>query len=164
MKSLIQLFEDKKIRTLFDEEKQEWFFSVVDVCGALSETSRAAKYWNDLKAKLKTEKNQLSDKIGRLKMPAPDGKMRETDVLCTKDILRLVQEIPSKKAKQFRIWIAKVAVEKIAEKRQARIAAAEETKMIAVKARKKNKAKMILWGLGVFGVLVGAVVLVVVLI
>ena len=82
-------------------------------------------------------------------MPAEDGRMRATDALCTKDILRLVQEIPSKKAKQFKIWIAKVAVEKIAEKRQARIASAEETKTIAVKTRKKRKMKRILWILGV---------------
>ena len=151
MKSLIQVFEDQKIRTLFDEEKQEWYFSVVDVCGALSESLNPSNYWKVLKNRLNKQENQLVTNCNQLKMLASDGKMRITDALRTKDVLRLVQEIPSKKAKQFRIWVAKVAVEKIAEKRQAKLATTDESetpdeiKMIpAPPARKKRKIKKLL--------------------
>jgi len=99
----IQLFENKKVRSIWDAEKAEWFFSVVDVCGALSGSVQPRKYWNDLKTKLKTEGSELSEKIGQLKLPAEDGKMRETDVLDTKGILRLVQSIPSPKAEPFKL-------------------------------------------------------------
>jgi prophage antirepressor-like protein len=102
----IQLFENKKVRSIWDAEKGEWFFSVVDVCGALSGSVQPRKYWNDLKMKLKAEGSELSEKIGQLKLPAEDGKMRETDVLDTKGILRLVQSIPSPKAEPFKIWLA----------------------------------------------------------
>jgi len=151
VKSLIQVFEDQKIRTLFDEEKQEWYFSVVDVCGALSESLNPSNYWKVLKNRLNKQENQLVTNCNQLKMLASDGKMRITDALRTKDVLRLVQEIPSKKAKQFRIWVAKVAVEKIAEKRQAKLATTDESetpdeiKMIpAPPARKKRKIKKLL--------------------
>ena len=159
VKSLIQFFEDKKIRTLFDEENQAWYFSIVDVCAVLSQTKNAAprNYWNDLKRKLKSEKNELHEKIVQLKMPAEDGKMRETDVLCTKDIVRLVQEIPSKKAKQFRIWIAKVAVEKIAEKRQAKLAAVENAQITpTTKKPTKNKQRKIWLFIGLLAFLLAA--------
>jgi len=82
----IQLFENKKVRSIWDAEKGEWFFSVVDVCGALSGSVQPRKYWNDLKTKLKAEGSELSEKIGQLKLPAEDGKMRETDVLDTKGL------------------------------------------------------------------------------
>jgi len=164
VKSLIQLFEDKKIRTLFDEENQAWYFSVVDVCGALTEQptqDRARKYWSVLKARLKKEETQLTTNCSQLKMQSTDGKYYLTDAFDLKGILRVIQFIPSKKATPFKMWIAKVAARKITEKRQARIAAAEETKQVAVETREKSKVRMILWGLGIFAVLVGAVLLIV---
>jgi len=111
----IQLFENKKVRSIWDAEKSEWFFSVVDVCGALSGSVQPRKYWNDLKTKLKAEGSELSEKIGQLKLPAEDGKMRETDVLDTKGILRLVQSIPSPKAEPFKIWLAQVGADRLDE-------------------------------------------------
>ena len=94
----IKLFEAKKVRTHWDEEKELWFFSVIDVIEALTGTDRPRKYWSDLKAKLAKEGSQLSDNIGQLKMPAEDGRMRLTDVADTAQILRLIQSIPSPKA------------------------------------------------------------------
>ena len=111
----IQLFENKKVRSIWDTERGEWFFSVVDVCGALSGSVQPRKYWNDLKTKLKAEGSELSEKIGQLKLPAEDGKMRETDVLDTKGILRLVQSIPSPKAEPFKIWLAQVGADRLDE-------------------------------------------------
>jgi len=111
----IQLFENKKVRSIWDAERGEWFFSVVDVCGALSGSIQPRKYWNDLKTKLKAEGSELSEKIGQLKFPAEDGKMRETDVLDTKGILRLVQSIPSPKAEPFKIWLAQVGADRLDE-------------------------------------------------
>jgi hypothetical protein len=94
MPNKMKIFENKKVRTHWDKEKQEWFFSVVDVCGILSESTIPRNYWSDLKHKLKVEGSELHGKIVQLKMIADDGKMRETDVLDTKGILRLVQSIP----------------------------------------------------------------------
>ena len=111
----IQLFENKKVRSIWDAERGEWFFSIVDVCGALSGSVQPRKYWNDLKTKLKAEGSELSEKIGQLKLPAEDGKMRETDVLDTKGILRLVQSIPSPKAEPFKIWLAQVGADRLDE-------------------------------------------------
>ena len=139
MKSLIQIFEDKNIRTLFDEEMQMWFFSVVDVCGVLTESQNPRNYWNMLKARLKKGENELYTNCVQLKMLAPDGKMRETDAFNIKSMLRVIQEIPSKKAKDFRIWLTKVAGEKIAAKRQARLAsAAVQTELTSKTRRKRN--------------------------
>ncbi|GBU25306.1 hypothetical protein R83H12_01949 [Fibrobacteria bacterium R8-3-H12] len=103
------------MRTEWDAEKEDWLFSVVDVCGALSGSVQPRKYWNDLKTKLKAEGSELSEKIGQLKLPAEDGKMRETDVLDTKGILRLVQSIPSPKAEPFKIWLAQVGADRLDE-------------------------------------------------
>jgi len=111
--SNIKLFNDMQIRAEWSEEKEDWFFSVVDVCGALSGSVQPRKYWNDLKKKLFLEGSELSEKIGQLKMIASDGKMRETDVLDTKGILRLVQSIPSPNAEPFKIWLAKVGSDRI---------------------------------------------------
>jgi len=111
--SNIKLFNGQEVRTHWDADKEEWFFSVVDVVGVLSGSIQPRKYWNDLKTKLKQEGSQLSDKIGQLKMKASDGKMRETDVLDTKGILRLVQSIPSPKAEPFKMWLAQVGTERI---------------------------------------------------
>ena len=98
MKSQIQLFEEKKVRTVWDEENEEWYFSIVDVVEVLTDTDRPRKYWNDLKKKLKLEGSELSEKIGQLKMKAPDGKMRLTDIANTDQLFRLIQSIPSPKA------------------------------------------------------------------
>ncbi|MDR3021571.1 MAG: hypothetical protein LBU60_02700 [Clostridiales bacterium] len=87
----IKLFNDKQVRMEWDKEKEDWLFSVVDVCGILSESNIPRNYWSDLKRKLKLEGSELHEKIVQLKMQAEDGKMRETDVLDTKGILRLSQ-------------------------------------------------------------------------
>jgi prophage antirepressor-like protein len=113
MKSQIQLFEEKKVRTIWDEEREEWYFSVTDVIEVLTGTDRPRKYWNDLKKKLKVEGSELSEKIGQLKMKAPDGKMRLTDVANTDQLFRLIQSIPSPKAEPFKLWIAQVAKERL---------------------------------------------------
>ena len=113
MKSQIQLFEEKKVRTVWDEENEEWYFSIVDVVEVLTDTDRPRKYWNDLKKKLKLEGSELSEKIGQLKMKAPDGKMRLTDIANTDQLFRLIQSIPSPKAEPFKLWIAQVAKERL---------------------------------------------------
>ena len=113
MKNKIQLFEEKKVRTVWDEETEEWYFSVIDVVEVLTDTDRPRKYWNDLKKKLKLEGSELSEKIGQLKMKAPDGKMRLTDVANTDQLFRLIQSIPSPKAEPFKLWIAQVAKERL---------------------------------------------------
>jgi hypothetical protein len=114
-KNEIKLFEEKKIRTLWDEQQEKWFISIVDVIEALTETDRPRKYWSDLKAKLKKEGSQLSEKIGQLKMLAEDGKMRMTDVADTEQIFRLIQSIPSPKAEPFKLWLAQLASERLDE-------------------------------------------------
>lgn len=114
-KNEIKLFEEKKVRTLWDEEQEKWFISIVDVIEVLTETDRPRKYWSDLKAKLKKEGSQLSEKIGQLKMPAEDGKMRMTDVADTEQIFRLIQSIPSPKAEPFKLWLAQLASERLDE-------------------------------------------------
>ena len=114
----IQLFEDKRIRTAWDEEKEEWYFSIVDVVAVLTEsgTDNPRRYWSDLKRKLKSEGAvELYEKIVQLKMTAPDGKKRLTDVADTEQILRIVQSIPSPKAEPFKLWLAQVGRERIEE-------------------------------------------------
>ena len=111
----IKLFEDKRVRVLWDEEQEKWFFSIVDVVEVLTGTDRPRKYWGDLKSKLTSEGSQLSEKIGQLKMKAEDGKMRMTDVADTEQLLRLIQSIPSPKAEPFKMWLAKVGSERIDE-------------------------------------------------
>ena len=118
MDNNIQLFEDKRIRTAWDEEKQEWLFSIVDVVGVLTEqpTQRsAAKYWSVLKVRLKKEGSQLTTNCSQLKMTAADGKQRLTDVADTEQLLRLIQSIPSPKAEPFKLWLAMVGRERIDE-------------------------------------------------
>ncbi|HEX5150630.1 MAG TPA: BRO family protein [Parafilimonas sp.] len=98
MTNKIQLFEQQKVRTHWDEKEQKWYFSVIDVIEILTGTSRSRKYWSDLKSKRKNEGSELSEKIGQLKMQAEDGKLRMTDVADTEQLLRLIQSIPSPKA------------------------------------------------------------------
>jgi DNA-damage-inducible protein D len=102
----IAIFKGKVIRKKFIGDK--WFFSIVDVVGALGDSPRPRKYWSDLKTKLITEGSELSDKIGQLNMIAEDGKLRETDCADTEGIFRIIQSIPSKKAEPFKRWLAKV--------------------------------------------------------
>lgn len=114
----IQLFEDKRIRTAWDAEREEWYFSVVDVVGALTDqpdTRHAAKYWSVLKTRLKQEGSELPTNCSQLKMTAADGKRRLTDVASTEQLLRIIQSIPSSKAEPFKIWLAQVGRERIEE-------------------------------------------------
>ncbi|KZX16847.1 hypothetical protein MBCUT_04770 [Methanobrevibacter cuticularis] len=99
----IKLFSDHKIRTKWDDEKEEWYFSIVDIIAVLSDSPHPRTYWSKLKTKLKNEGSELYQNWVQLKMPATDGKMRLTDVGDTKQILRLVQSIPSPKAEPFKI-------------------------------------------------------------
>jgi len=114
----IKIFEDRKIRAHWDADGEEWYFSVVDVCGALTEQTthnRARKYWSVLKTRLKKEGSELTTFCSQLKMRSEDGKTYKTDVLNTKGILRLIQSIPSKKAEPFKVWMAQVASERLDE-------------------------------------------------
>lgn len=111
----IKVFENKKVRTIWDEKQEKWFFSVIDVIEILTGSPRPRKYWNALKTKLKAEGSELSQNMGQLKMQSEDGKWYNTDVADTEQIFRLVQSIPSPKAEPFKVWIAKVARERIDE-------------------------------------------------
>ncbi len=112
----IQLFEDSPIRTAWDEEKEEWYFSIVDVVGVLTGTDNPRRYWSDLKRKLKAEGAvELYENIVQLKLTAPDGKKRATDVANTEQLLRIIQSIPSPKAEPFKAWLAMVGRERIEE-------------------------------------------------
>jgi hypothetical protein len=111
----IQLFEDKRIRTAWDEEKEEWYFSIVDVVGVLTDSVDPTAYWRKLKQRLKAEGNETVTNCHGLKMTAPDGKKRLTDVADTEQLLRIIQSIPSPKAEPFKAWLAMVGKERIEE-------------------------------------------------
>lgn len=115
-KNKIQLFEDKRIRTAWNEEEEEWYFSVVDVVAVLTDSENPRRYWSDLKRKIKKEgADQLYEKIVQLKMKSSDGKYYETDVANTEQLLRVIQSIPSPKAEPFKMWLAAVGRERIEE-------------------------------------------------
>lgn len=114
-KNTVKVFEEKQVRTVWDGEQEKWFFSIIDVIAVLTGNERPRKYWNDLKTKLLKEGSQLSDKIGQLKLPADDGKLRLTDVADTEQLFRLIQSIPSPKAEPFKLWLAQVASERLDE-------------------------------------------------
>lgn len=114
-KNKIQLFENKKIRTVWYEMEEIWYFSIIDVIDILTESKEPRRYWSDLKIKLKNEGNETYDKIVQLKMKAADGKMRMTDVADTEQLLRIIQSIPSPKAEPFKMWLARVGSERIDE-------------------------------------------------
>lgn len=118
----IQLFEDKKVRTLWDAEQEKWFVSIVDVIEVLTDSDRPRKYWSDLKSKLKKEGSQLSENIGHLKMESADGKFYKTDVADTEQLFRLIQSIPSPKAEPFKMWLAQIASERLEELQDPEIA------------------------------------------
>ncbi len=111
----IQLFEDKRIRTAWDEETEEWYFSVVDVVGVLTDSVDPTAYWRKLKQRLKAEGNETVTNCHGLKMTAPDGKKRLTDVANTEQLFRIIQSIPSPKAEPFKLWLAEVGRERIEE-------------------------------------------------
>ena len=112
----IPLFEDQKIRTAWDAEKEEWYFSIIDVISVLTGTANPRRYWSDLKRKLKAEgANELYEKIVQLKMLSSDGKRYKTDVANTEQLLRIIQSIPSPKAEPFKAWLAMVGKERIEE-------------------------------------------------
>ena len=113
--SSVKLFESQEIRSAWNEDEAEWYFSVVDVVGVLTESQDGRKYWNKLKQRLKYEGNETVTNCHQLKLKAADGKMRLTDVATTEQILRIVQSIPSKKAEPFKLWLAQVGSERIDE-------------------------------------------------
>lgn len=113
--SNIKLFQSKQIRSVWNEEEQQWYFSVIDVVGALTDSIDPSAYWRKLKQRLISEGNETVTNCHRLKMQAADGKMRLTDVANTKDMLRIIQSIPSPKAEPFKQWLAQVGSERIAE-------------------------------------------------
>lgn len=113
--SMIKLFEDKKVRALWDEEKEEWFFSIIDVVEILTESKNPQVYWRVLKKRLTDEGNQTVTNCNALKMLAADGKMRKTDAFDMEGIFRIIQSIPSPKAEPFKLWLAKVGKERIDE-------------------------------------------------
>ena len=111
----IQLFENQRIRTAWDEEKEEWYFSIVDVVGVLTDSVDSTAYWRKLKQRLKAEGNETVTNCHGLKMTAHDGKKRLTDVADTEQLLRIIQSIPSPKAEPFKLWLAQVGRERIEE-------------------------------------------------
>jgi hypothetical protein len=115
MMSNIKLFEEKHVRSVYNEQDEKWYFSVIDVIQVLTDSTVPKRYWSDLKKKLSKEGSQAYDKIVHLKMTAEDGKNRVTDTADTETMLRLIQSIPSPKAEPFKQWLAQVGAERIAE-------------------------------------------------
>lgn len=111
--SEIKLFEGQNIRYMWDEEKEQYFFSVIDVIQVLTDSPRPRKYWSALKTKLQSEGSEVSQNMGQLKLLSPDGKMRLTDVATTEQLLRLIQSVPSKKAEPFKLWLAEVGRQRL---------------------------------------------------
>ena len=115
-KQAIQLFQERKVRTVWDDQEEKWYFSIVDVCGVLTDSKdalTARKYWNKLKQRLKDEGNETVTNCHQLKLRAADGKMRLTDVADTEQLFRLIQSLPSPKAEPFKQWMAQVASQRI---------------------------------------------------
>lgn len=111
----LQLFENKKVRTLWDETHEKWYFSIVDVIQILTDSPNPRKYWSVLKLRLKNEGSQLTSNCSQLKMPAADGKYYKTDVADSEQLFRLIQSIPSPKAEPFKMWLAQIASERLDE-------------------------------------------------
>lgn len=109
----IKLFEEKKVRALWDDKQEKWYFSIVDVVAVLTDSPNPRKYWSVLKTRLRKEGSELTTNCSQLKMVSADGKMYKTDVADTEQLLRLIQSIPSPKAEPFKLWIAKVAAERL---------------------------------------------------
>ena len=113
--TITNLFEGKEIRSIWDAEAEDYYFSVVDVIAALTDANIPRNYWSDLKRRLIDEGSEVHEKIVQLKLKAKDGKMRETDTLDTEGIFRLIESIPSPKAEPFKVWLAKLGREKVDE-------------------------------------------------
>ena len=109
----LKLFEERRVRTVWDDEQEKWYFSIVDVVAVLTDSSNPQTYWRVLKKRLLAEGNETVTNCNGLKMQAADGKMRLTDVADTEQLLRLIQSIPSPKAEPFKLWMAKVASERL---------------------------------------------------
>jgi len=114
-KNAIRLFEDKKIRTAWNAEEEEWYFSIVDVLAVLTGSDNPRKYWSVMKTRLKSEGSQLATSCSQLKMKAADGRDRLTDVANMEQLLRIIQSVPSPKAEPFKAWLARVGAERIEE-------------------------------------------------
>lgn len=114
-KDAIKIFENKKIRAVWDDMKEEWYFSIIDVVAILTESDNPRRYWSDLKRKLSKEGSQLYANIVQLKLPSSDGKLYKTDVATTEQLFRLIQSIPSPKAEPFKLWMAQIAKERLDE-------------------------------------------------
>jgi len=127
------VFQSKKIRRIWFND--EWWFSVVDIVGALTQTDRARKYWSDLKKRLTEEGFELSAKIGQLKLRAEDGKLRLTDCANTKSMFRIIQSIPSKRAEPFKQWLAQVGYERVEEIQDPALAQKRMKKLYKAKGR-----------------------------
>ena len=115
MDNKIKVFENKQVRTVWDDEKEDWYFSVVDIVAVLTDSPNPRKYWSVLKTRLKAEGSEVTTNCSQLKMLAPDGKYRMRDAMDTKGVLRLVQSIPSPKAEPFKVWLAQVGSERLDE-------------------------------------------------
>lgn len=113
MQNGIKIFDERNVRTVWNEETEEWYFSIVDVVGVLTDSPNPRKYWSVLKTRLKKEGSQLTTVCSQLKMPSADGKSYLTDVASTSQLFRLIQSIPSPKAEPFKLWIAQVAKERL---------------------------------------------------
>ena len=111
----LQLFEDKKVRTLWDAEQEKWYFSIVDTIAVLTDSPNARKYWSVLKTRLKKEGSELTTNCSQLKMESSDGKYYKTDVADAEQLFRLIQSIPSPKAEPFKLWLAQIALERLDE-------------------------------------------------
>lgn len=109
----IKLFEGQQIRSVWDNEKEEWYFSVIDVLGVLTESDNPRKYWSVLKTRLRKEGSQLATICSQLKLKASDGKMRNTDVADMQGIFRIIQSVPSPKVEPFKMWLAEVGKERL---------------------------------------------------
>ena len=114
-KEAIKIFEEKKVRTVWDDETEEWFFSVVDVVAILTDSPNPSNYWKVLKHRLRKEGNESVTNCNQLKLPSTDGKYYKTDVATTEQLFRLIQSIPSPKAEPFKLWMAQVAKERLDE-------------------------------------------------
>lgn len=117
MSNDVKLFEGNRIRSIWNNEKEEWYFSIIDVVNVLTDSKNPRRYWSDLKRKMKEEEgaDQLYENIVQLKLKAPDGKMRETDVADMQGLFRIIQSIPSPKAEPFKMWLAEVGKERVDE-------------------------------------------------
>ena len=115
MENKIKVFENRQVRTLWNAEEEEWYFSVIDVVAVLTNSTNPRKYWSVLKTRLKAEGSELATNCSQLKMQSADGKYYKTDCLDTKGVLRLVQSIPSPKAEPFKMWLAQVGSERLDE-------------------------------------------------